>query len=225
MRVVSALLLLSTALPFVSVTHIAFSTLAAHGVPRLGLRKNSAATVKGCVGIRMQAPESQSENHLSRRTHVAQLAFMLGIAISGSDPAFAEKKKKSSGGLVGENPDAAQDLFTAKFQSGINKRTNRLFGCQTQTNCVSTAAGKNPTQFVAPWDFTTKTSDPRTVGPTLISTLFFRVPRIFARPCPRSAFMCTLSHEHASSSVCSEYPIALARSPLRAPLWEKSASI
>jgi len=34
---------------------------------------------------------------------------------------------------------------------------------QTQTNCVSTGASKNPTQFVAPWDFTTKTSDPEEV--------------------------------------------------------------
>ena len=68
-------------------------------------------------------------------------------------------QRQTAGGLAGENPNAAQDLFTAKSQQGINKRTNRLFGCQNQNNCVSTAAGKNPTQFVAPWDYTTKTGD------------------------------------------------------------------
>lgn len=58
---------------------------------------------------------------------------------------------------AGAENDASKDLFNAKFQSGINKRTQRLFGCQTQANCVSVSANKNPTQFVAPWDYTVKT--------------------------------------------------------------------
>ena len=100
----------------------------------------------------------QTEKHtrLDRRAVAGLLtgsAFVLGPA-----PGFCEKKKPS-GGLAGENPNASQDLFTAKFQQGINKRSNRLFGCQTQNNCVSTAAGKNPTQFVAPWDYTVTTQD------------------------------------------------------------------
>ena len=41
-------------------------------------------------------------------------------------------------------------------------------GCQTQSNCVSVSASKNPTQFGAPWDFTTQTTDPDKVGHTRV---------------------------------------------------------
>ena len=66
----------------------------------------------------------------SRRTHISHMGLILGTALVGSVPVYAERKKKPTGGLAGENPDAAQDLFTAKFQQGINQRTDRLFGCQ-----------------------------------------------------------------------------------------------
>jgi len=70
-----------------------------------------------------------------------------------------------SGAAVLQSPSPASaadnnDLFQAKFQQGMNKRTERLFACQTQNNCVSVSASKNPTQFGAPWDFTPVTNDP-----------------------------------------------------------------
>ncbi|KAJ1492194.1 hypothetical protein T484DRAFT_1772147 [Baffinella frigidus] len=74
-----------------------------------------------------------------------------------------------SGAAVLQSPSPASaadnnDLFQAKFQQGMNKRTERLFACQTQNNCVSVSASKNPTQFGAPWDFTPVTNDPEKAG-------------------------------------------------------------
>ena len=134
--------------------HAAPALLFAPGPPALGGGVGCARGGAQVLALRMHgAPDQQHRRAL--------LAAAAAAAVSAAaTPASAEKRRKPSGGLVGENPDAAQDLFTAKFQQGINKRTSRLFGCQTQTNCVSTAAGKNPTQFVAPWDYTIKTSDP-----------------------------------------------------------------
>ena len=133
------------------------------GITPVGARAAARARWQGtCArGLEMRTREDERDMPAphTRRAHLARWCA-LGLAVLGSGaPAFAEKKKRPSGGLVGENPNAAQDLFTAKFQQGLNKRTGRLYGCQTQTNCVSTAAGKNPTQFIAPWDYTTATTD------------------------------------------------------------------
>lgn len=49
----------------------------------------------------------------TRRAHLAGwYALVLGVLGGSAEPACAEKRKRPSGGLVGENPNAAQDLFT-----------------------------------------------------------------------------------------------------------------
>ena len=90
--------------------------------------------------MHQQGDYQQSTTKFIRRTHLAHLGTLAIGALAGAGPVFAEKKKKLSGGLVGENPNAAQDLFTAKFQQGLNKRTNRLFGCQVSGTFLTTCS-------------------------------------------------------------------------------------
>jgi len=80
--------------------------------------------------------------------------------LAQSDAAFAAGGEGKARGPAGDGKGAdGYDLFKAKYQMGINKRSQRLYGCSAQANCVSVSAQKNPSQFIAPWDYTVTTND------------------------------------------------------------------
>ena len=82
---------------------------------------------------------------------------------AASASAAAEVGVPKDGGTMGPKSSGmaggSADPFKQTFQRGISKRSDRLYGCATQKNCVSSAAVKNPSQFSAPWDYTISTPD------------------------------------------------------------------
>lgn len=86
--------------------------------------------------------DGKEEDSIGRRQSLFRLASAVAIGASFA----SESNAKSS--LVGENPKAAEDLFNAKWQNGINKRTQRLFGCQTQVHiCFRARYAMSDTDF------------------------------------------------------------------------------
>ena len=91
--------------------------------------------------------DSQSKHILSRQDCLRSLAAMPLLPLLGLSAQATELTEDSI------------DPASAKGNVGVNPRTQRLYSCQTLANCVSVSAIKNPSQFGAPWDYTSSTKD------------------------------------------------------------------
>lgn len=74
--------------------------------------------------------EGHAPSTRTRRAYLAGwYALVLGVLGGGAEPACAEKKKRPSGGLVGENPNAAQDLFTGTYTDIYTRTCTHARAC------------------------------------------------------------------------------------------------